>query len=204
MSASVVPPRIPPLEPPYTPEVEANLARRMPANSPVPPLALFRVFARHPGLAAAMEPLGAFNLNRKLMTTGGGPQLAPRDREIVIDRVCALCRCEYEWGVHVASYAKRVGLSETQVEATLTPGADHAVWDGRDRLLVQLVDVLHERADVPDALWDALATEWSEAQLLELLVLAGFYHVICYVANAARVPLEPWAARFLDAAGAQN
>jgi len=196
-------PRIPPLDPPYAPEVAANLARRMPENSPVPPLALFRVLARHPGLAAAMEPLGAFNLNRKLMSAGTGPSLAPRDREIVIDRICALCRCEYEWGVHVASYAKRVGLSDVQVEATVAPRTDQAAWDERDRLLVRLADALHERADVSDDLWAALAAGWSEAQLLELLVLAGFYHAICFVANAARVPLEPWAARF-PAAGAAH
>ena len=33
-------------------------------------------------------------------------------------------------------------------------------------------------------------------QLLELLITVGWYHTISFVANAARVPLEPWAARF--------
>jgi 4-carboxymuconolactone decarboxylase len=30
---------------------------------------------------------------------------------------------------------------------------------------------------------------------VELLMLAGWYHAISYVCNAARVPLEAWAAR---------
>ena len=34
-----------------------------------------------------------------------GP-LSLREREIVIDRTCALTGCEYEWGVHVALFAK--------------------------------------------------------------------------------------------------
>ena len=46
-----------------------------------------------------------------------------------------------------------------------------------------------------DALWQELAREWSDEQLLELLVLAGWYRAISYVCNAARVPREDWAAR---------
>jgi hypothetical protein len=34
-----------------------------------------------------------------------------RDRAIVIDRACARCGSEYEWGVHVALFAARVGLT---------------------------------------------------------------------------------------------
>ncbi|HEV7760231.1 MAG TPA: hypothetical protein VGO78_14620 [Acidimicrobiales bacterium] len=30
-----------------------------------------------------------------------------RDREIVIDRTCARCGCQYEWGVHVAFFGDR-------------------------------------------------------------------------------------------------
>jgi len=41
-----------------------------------------------------------------------------------------------------------------------------------------------------------LAGRWSVPQLLELLVLAGWYHVISYVANGAQVELETWAERF--------
>ena len=187
-------PRIPPLEAPYSPSVEADLARRMPKNSRVTPLALYRVLALHPGLSTAMEPLLAF-LTSASASVDSSPSLVPRDREIVVLRVCSLCHCEYEWGVHVASFAKRVGLSTEQVEATLS-SSDHRVWDDRDRALVRFVDALHERADVPDALWNTLAVERSSAQLLEILVLAGTYRTICFVANATRVPLEPWAARF--------
>jgi hypothetical protein len=49
---------------------------------------------------------------------------------------------------------------------------------------------------VGDALWNEMAAHWSAPQLVELLALAGWYHAISYVCNAARVPLEPWAARW--------
>jgi hypothetical protein len=34
--------------------------------------------------------------------------------------------------------------------------------------------------------------------LLELVIIAGWYHLIAYVINAAGVQLEPWAARYPD------
>lgn len=185
-------PRIAPLTPPYEPDVDARLARRMPKHSPVPPLALFRTLARHQRLADAMEGMSRFNLGKN---GPAGPALTLRDRELVIDRVCARCGCEYEWGVHVAFFAERAGIDAAEVDATTSVGPFSA-WSDHDRTLIAVVDALHEHADVPDDLWVALRAGWSDEQILEILVLAGWYHSIAYVANTLRVPLEPWAARF--------
>jgi alkylhydroperoxidase family enzyme len=185
-------PRILPLEPPYEPEAAAALERRMPRDSPVPPIALFRLLARHVPLANAMEPLGNFHLRRG----PGGATLPQRAREVVILRTCARLGCEYEWGVHVAYFAERVGLTPAEVAETTRPPGSTPALTGVDRLLIDLVDALHDRGTVGDAMWAALAEEFSESELLELLVLSGWYHAIAFVANGARVPLEAWAARF--------
>ena len=182
-------PRIAPLEAPFAPEIEASLRAMMPRNSPLPPLALFRVLVRDPRLAEAMTALGRFLLGRDCA-------LDLHDRELVIDRVCARCGCEYEWGVHVTAYGARAGLSPAQLEATRTGDAGAPVWNEREALLVRLVDELHDTARVSDDLWAALAGHWTEPQLLELLLLAGWYHAISFVGNGARVELEEWAARF--------
>ena len=42
------------------------------------------------------------------------------------------------------------------------------------------------------------AAEFSEAQLLDLLLLCGWYHAISFTANAARVALQDGAPRFGD------
>ncbi len=83
-------PRIAPLEPPYDVEVGEQLARMMPPG--VPPVALFRTFARNLPMTKAMGGWGGYALSRSL-------SLSMRDREIVIDRTCARCGCEYEWGI---------------------------------------------------------------------------------------------------------
>jgi hypothetical protein len=97
----------------------------------------------------------------------------------------------------VAFFAARASLSNDQV-VSLTQGCpEDACWESdRDRLLIRLVDSLHDLADVGDDLWTLLAAEFEEAQLLDLLMLCGWYHAISFTARAARVPLEPDAPTF--------
>lgn len=180
-------PRIEPLVPPYAPDLHALLQRITPPAAPEP-LALFRVIARHPEIAERMRVWGGYFLSAKAL-------LSLRDREVVIDRVCARCGAEYEWGVHVAAFAKAAGFTPEQVSAIADPDADDASLTERDRLLVAMVDELHDTSDVPESLWRQLAGIYSPPQLIELLMLAGWYHAISYVCRAARVPLEKWAAR---------
>jgi Carboxymuconolactone decarboxylase family len=179
--------RIAPLEPPYEPAVEEELAAMMPPG--VPPIALFRTFARNLPMTRAMHDWGRYELSRDL-------SLSMRDREIVIDRTCARCRCEYEWGVHVAFFADRVGLDAPQVRSLTFGTANDDCWSERDRLLIKAVDALHDNAELPDSLWAQLSAIFTELELLDLFLLCGWYHGISFVANAARVPCEPNAPRF--------
>ncbi|HEY1515555.1 MAG TPA: carboxymuconolactone decarboxylase family protein [Solirubrobacteraceae bacterium] len=183
-------PRITPLEPPYDPETGEMLERWMPPGGAIEPLALFRTLAVHGELMSRMRPLGSGILNHG--------QVAPRDREIVLHRTCARAGAEYEWGVHAVAFAEQVGLSAEQLAATAggADAADDPSWSEQDALLVRLADELHDTATVSDDLWAQLATRYSDQQLLELVVTAGWYRTIAYVTNAARVALEPWAARF--------
>jgi alkylhydroperoxidase family enzyme len=189
----VPPPRIEPLAPPYGPDLEALLRRWMPPGSPIEPLALFRTLALHEQLFGRMRPLGAGLLGHGLLDR--------REREIVILRTCARAGAEYEWGVHARAFGAAVGLGEAQLAATAVGDASDPAWSERDALLVRLADELHEGAAVSDDLWAELAARWTAPQLVELLVLAGWYRLIAYVINGARVALEPWAARFPAPAG---
>lgn len=181
-------PRIAPLVPPYEAGQEELLRKMTPPGAP-DILALFRVLARNPALAGRMTGWGAYLLGRQA-------SLPLRDREVVINRVCARCGAEYEWGVHVAAFGEAAGFTPAQNRAIAKGGADDASLTPRDALLVRLADELHETSTVGDALWNEMAAHWSAPQLVELLALAGWYRAISYVCNAARVPLEPWAARW--------
>jgi alkylhydroperoxidase family enzyme len=180
--------RIMPLEPPYDGEVDAQLRSMMPPGAE--PIALFRTFAKNLAMARAMHPWGRYQLGRSL-------SIGIREREIIIDRTCARCGCEYEWGVHVAFFAERAALTAAQI-ASLTRGSERdPCWESeQDRLLIRLADGLHDSADIGDELWAALAARFSEAQLLDLTMLSGWYHAISFTANAARVRLEAGAPTF--------
>ena len=183
-------PRIAPLEPPYEPEVAETLRRMMPPD--VEPLRLFRTVAHNPAVLERFRTVGAYLLNFG--------RLDPLDREVLLHRTCARCGCEYEWGVHVVAFGRPLGLSEDQLRATVQDGPDASVWSERQRLLVRLADELHDTATVSDSLWKQLAANWDDAQVIELIATAGFYHLVSYTANAARVQREPYAERFPAAA----
>jgi alkylhydroperoxidase family enzyme len=175
--------RIAPLEPPYDPGVAEQLAKWMPPNSGLDPLKLFRTLYVHGDLAARMRPLGAGIL--------GHGTVAPRDRELMILRTCFLNGAEYEWGVHVTAFAGAVGLTDDEVNATTACGDD---------LVIRLADELHATTTVSDATWAGATERWNDAQLLELVVAAGWYRLISGIINALGIELEPWAARFPAAA----
>ena len=175
--------RIAPLEPPYPPDIQAQFDRIMRG---APPLMLFRVIAGH---ARAWDKFRAASL------LDGGP-LTLREREIVIDRTCALTGCEYEWGVHVAIFANAAGLTEEQIRATVQGRADAPCWSAPEQALIAAVDALHARATLTHAEFAALSAHYDEAKIFEIMLLCGFYRTVAYIANGLALPLEEKAARF--------
>ena len=175
--------RIAPLQPPYEPEIQGQFDRIMRG---APPLMLFRVTAGNP---RAWEKFRAGSL------LDGGP-LSLREREIVVDRTCALTGCEYEWGVHVAIFAGAADLTDEQVRATVLGKADAACWSAAEQALIAAVDALHASATLSDAEFGALSAHYDDAKVFEIILLCGFYRTVSYLANGLDLPLEEKAARF--------
>jgi alkylhydroperoxidase family enzyme len=176
--------RIEPVRPPYSAEIQAALERIMPPG--VAPLTLFTTLARDPRL---------FERFRRAALLDKG-HLTLRQREIVIDRVTALCDSEYEWGVHAAFFAKEAGLDAAMLASLVNGGARDPCWSAEDGVLIEVCDQLHVNSDVDDRLWTDLAGCLSEMAILEVLLLAGFYRTVSYLTNALRLPLETFAERF--------
>jgi len=178
--------RINPLEPPFAPEIDTALARIMPKGTA--PLVLFTTLARNARVFSRFMAGG-------LLDKGS---ISLREREIAIDRTTARLGSEYEWGVHVAFFAEAAELTPAQVWATAKGRSDDPAWTPREQLIVKLVDALCDTHTVSETLWAALKEEFTEEQLIELVVLTGFYHTVSFVTNAFEVPREAYAARFPD------
>ena len=171
--------RLEPLQPPYEPKVEDAL-RRLMGPVEADPLNLFRTIAHHDVLLDRFRQIGS-----SLLSFG---RLPAHDREIVIHRTTARCGAAYEWGVHATVFAEAAGVDAQALWRGEVP-------EGRDGVLVRLCDELHETATVSDELWAELRAGWPEDQLVELVCLAGFYHLVSYACNAFAVEHEPWAAQ---------
>lgn len=177
--------RIEPLTKPYPPEFDARMKVLMRGADP---LVLFTTLATN---ERAWTKFSGGSLLDK------GSPLSMRVREIVIDRTCARCGNEYEWGVHVAGFAPHIGLTDAQVRATVHGAADDPAWtDPAEAVLIATVDALIDRKKLTDAEWAALKAHYDDAQSLEIVQLVGFYHGVSLICGALDLPLEANAARF--------
>ncbi|MFL6653252.1 MAG: carboxymuconolactone decarboxylase family protein [Sulfurifustis sp.] len=180
-------PRIAPLDPPYEPSI-ADALKKLMGKIDREPLKLFRTAAH------------SLALLRQLVDSGpliyGKSGLPPLHRELIIQRTTARCGAEYEWGVHAVFFGDRVGLTGERLDATVIGDCRSACWSPEEALLIEFVDQLHERAAITDELWRRMSRHWSEAQMLELSMLAGLYHAISFVINVAAIEREDYAAVF--------
>lgn len=177
---------LPPVEPPYEEEVARLLAKLMPPELGYEPLLLFRVLARNTELMSRAYPMASGLLSKGL--------LPARDREIVIGRTTARAGAEYEWGVHAVIFGPRVGLDEEFLDALVAAPPDQ--FSGEDRVLVEAVDQLQDTARVAASTWQQLQDRYDDAQLVEFVLLNGWYRTLSTLINSAGIPLESWARRF--------
>jgi alkylhydroperoxidase family enzyme len=173
--------RIDPVSPPYAPTVQA-LLDRLPASW-FPPFKLFTVLARDERLLQRFTGGAVSYLEPSHVTV--------RQREVLLLRVTARCRCAYEWGMRVHYFADEAGFNDKQIRASVFGEADDPSWAPEDRVLVRLADELHDTISISDALWADLRAAFSEEAILQVLMMAGYYRTVAYVANGLRLPLEP-------------
>lgn len=175
--------RIAPAPSPLPTDIQQAIDAIMRGN---PPLLLFTTLARDRRLFFKF-------FNSGLLDRG---HLTIRQREIIIDRVTASCHAEYEWGVHVATFAANANLTEDQIASLTSGGPEDDCWDDADRVLIRLCDSLHHSCTVEDDLWAQLSTYHADEAILELLMLAGSYRTVSYLVNSLRLPLEHGARTF--------
>ena len=159
--------------------------RRHPCGARHPRAADRAVRCVRPDRALAIAGWGRYYLSRR-------GALSLRHRELAIDRTTALCGAGYEWGIHIAVYAGKAGLTDEQVASLATGDPADACWtDPADRAVLATVDALHQRADLNDAEWQTLLDAVGEDAAVDLLLLCGWYHAISFAVNALRLPAEP-------------
>ena len=149
-------------------------------DNPMGQLNIFRTLGKHPKIFEAFGRLGGFLLS--------GKGVPARERELVILRTGWRSGSVYEWGQHVV-IGKREGVTDEEITRLRTPGLEG--WSDADRPFVAFADELCQTNDVTDATWSQLASRLSEEQLIELVILGGFYRLVAGALNALGVEREP-------------
>lgn len=179
--------RIKSIEPPYSERVQESFDVVMPPG--MTPLNIFRAVGNNERVLSRMVKGG-------LLDKGS---ISIAQRELVILRACAICKAEYEWGVHVAAFAVKAGFTQEQIADTCSESPDSEIWSPEQLALIRLVDELNRTATVSDEAWGNLAVHFSNEQMIEVIMLAGLYHAVSFVVNGLRVEHEKYAPEFPSA-----
>jgi AhpD family alkylhydroperoxidase len=136
--------------------------------------------ARHPALTHAFH---TFNGHVQFATT-----LSPRQRELLVLRVAAVRRCEYEWAQH-AVLAGDASLDPDEV-ARVAEGPGAGGWSSLEAAMLRAVDELVADAVVSDPTWAALAAELDDQQLMDLVFTVGAYELLAMALLSFGVELD--------------
>lgn len=176
--ASRIRPSAPRVAPNENPSEEVEDVLRSAISRDGSPLNIFRTLSHHPKMMKRFNLFGGFILNKGLVPA--------REREIVILRVGWNAQSVYEFGQHT-EIGLRCGLTAAEIDGLA--GAEYA-WSADDRLLIALADELCDDDCVTDATYAGLAQRWNEAELMELVVTAGFYRLVSGYLNTFGVQLD--------------
>ena len=144
------------------------------------PLNIMRTLAHNTRVLKRFNALGGSLLFRGT--------LPARERELVILRVGANCKSVYEFGQHTI-IGRDCGITDLEIAKVCQPLSKHD-WSPGDLALLKMADELCADNCVSDPTWALLAAKWSEEQLVELLIVAGFYRMVSGFLNSAGVQLD--------------
>ncbi len=147
--------------------------------------AIYLTIAHNPAMLETLKHMGD--------TLREATALSPAEREVVIHRVAALCDNGYEWGIHAKLLAGPLGLGDEWLQATWS-GRPADFTDPDHELIAQVCDEMHSTATVTDATWARMRERYTEAQIVEIVFMVGYYHLVSYVARVFELTPEPWAA----------
>ena len=110
-------------------------------------------------------------------------------REMAILRVGYLSKASYEVHQH-ERISRDLGMAEDKLQA-LKQGPEAPVFNELERLVVRCTDEVVRNVKASDATFKALADRLGHRQLSELILVIGFYMMVCRFLENFEVDIEP-------------
>jgi 4-carboxymuconolactone decarboxylase len=123
------------------------------------------------------SPQVADGWNSLLGAVRGATTLSDDVSELVVMRVAALTRAEYEWQAHREA-AAAAGLSPAQTDALRRADAADGGFDERQRAVLALTDAMTSEIKVSAELFAQLSLMFDSRQLLELVAMVAAYNMV--------------------------
>jgi len=115
-------------------------------------------------------------------------KVAPRTRELMILRIGWCTGSEYVFCNHVR-FSHELGIPGEEILGVRDPQGCHA-YTNTDRAVLHLADELHERAEVTPSTWAVLEKAFAPDELVELLLIGGFWRMAAGFVKSAKIPLD--------------
>lgn len=98
-------------------------------------------------------------------------------RELIMLRVAALNRADFEWGVHQPAYLQ-AGGTEDKCLALSGPDAESELFDEKERALIALADQSTQHVEVDAAVIEEAKSLFGEAQTVEAVGTVAAYNMV--------------------------
>jgi alkylhydroperoxidase family enzyme len=115
-------------------------------------------------------------------------KVAARARELIILRIGWRTGSEYVFCNHVR-ISRDLGIPDPEILGVRDPRRCPA-YSKTDQALLHLADELHEHADVTPSTWAELEKAFAHAELVELLLIGGFWRMVAGFVKSVRIPLD--------------
>ena len=162
----------------------------------LPPLNIFRTLAHAETAFRPFLRFGGAVLTRM--------QLDPLVRELAILAVAKEAEAQYEWIQHVA-IARQVGATDEQIgalaesDSCAPEGADERIraaaaeggtFDGPQQAAIELAAAVARAPRVSDDLWDCVRAQFSDREIVELLLAIGDYLMLARIMTVLEIDLD--------------
>ncbi len=144
-------------------------------------LNIFRMLAHAERNYAGFMQLGGTILGRQ--------KLDARLRELAILRIAQVSRARYEWDQHVP-IALAAGVTQEQIDALEAGRSEAASFDKTDGLLLDFTGEVMRDVRASDASLARMTEQFSSQEVVELVLVIGFYMMVARLLETTGVDLE--------------
>jgi len=144
------------------------------------PVNLYRAMGNHPALVAAWTEFA-----QSIRVDSKTPRAL---RELMILRSGQVQDSEYEWAQHLRM-ARKAGVREPQIEQ-LADWRTSTEFDPREKAALGLLEAV-TAGRVDDTVWAAGKAQFSDQEMVELVMTSAFYCMVARVLDALQVEMDP-------------